>query len=78
MQHAYVAEVEDLSSLSYLEFWQRMAKAGRVWRYGPQVGVQVMAAEKEGQKKEIRSETWIKQTILAASGHQRLGSQLRR
>lgn len=51
VQHAYVAEVEDLSSLSYLEFWQRMAKAGRVWRHGPQVGVQVLlAAEEEGQK----------------------------
>lgn len=34
--------------------------------------------ERKKYAKEIRPEAWIKQTILAAPGHQRLGSQLRR
>ena len=37
-QHAYVAELEDWSSLGVDEFWERMRDRGRVWNFDEKVG----------------------------------------
>ena len=41
-QHAYVAELEDWSSLSMDEFWERMRDRGRVWSFDEKVGLKRM------------------------------------
>ena len=51
MQEAFVAEIEDLSHLSEVQFWARMRENGKVWSFDEQVWISIqilMAYPAEG------------------------------